>query len=110
MNNRILFALITLASIVTLSTNQASAQESSAVSRKIVAKVAPQYPSLARSMHLQGSVRTEVLVAPDGKVRSVEVKGGHPVLAQAVQEAVRRWTWEPAPRETRENVEFKFTP
>jgi hypothetical protein len=43
-------------------------------------------------------------------VKSVDVRGGHPVLAQAAQNAVRQWKWEPAPHETSELMEIKFTP
>jgi len=34
-------------------------------------------------MALQGIVKVEVLVEPDGRVAAVDIKGGHPVLAQA---------------------------
>lgn len=78
--------------------------------RKIVTKVSPQYPALAREMRISGNVRVEALVAPNGKVRLVEIKGGHPVLAQAAADAVNRWKWEPAKNETREPVELKFLP
>jgi TonB family protein len=78
--------------------------------RKILIRITPQYPSLAHSMHIQGSVKTDVLVAPDGTVISVEVKGGHPLLAQSAQNALRGWKWEPAPHQTHEIVELRFTP
>jgi TonB family protein len=95
--------------IMTFTPRQAAAQEADGV-RKVVNKVVPQYPSLARSMNLQGVVRVDVLVAPDGKVKYVEVKGGHPVLADAAQNAVRQWKWAPAPRESHESVELRFNP
>jgi TonB family protein len=59
-------------------------------------------------MGLAGIVKIEVLVAPDGAVESAEVKGGHPVLAQAAVNAVRKWKWEPAAHETRQLLEVKF--
>jgi TonB family protein len=61
-------------------------------------------------MALEGVVKVDTLVAPDGSVKSVEVKGGHPVLTQAALNAVRRWRWEPAAHESHEVVEIKFTP
>jgi TonB family protein len=76
--------------------------------RKIINHVDPQYPSLARSMNLQGKVRADVLVEPNGSVKSVEIKGGHPLLVQSAQSALREWKWEPAPHETHEIVEVKF--
>jgi TonB family protein len=77
--------------------------------RKIVTRVPPQYPNLARSMKIQGSVKADVLVAPGGTVKTVEIKGGHPLLVQAAQNALREWKWEPASHETHETVELKFT-
>jgi TonB family protein len=61
-------------------------------------------------MALAGIVRVEAVVSPDGSVKAVAVKGGHPVLAQAAVNAVRKWKWEPASQESREAVEVKFSP
>jgi TonB family protein len=110
MKNKISIVLFFLALILMFSVNPATAQESFEGSRKVVTKVVPQYPNLARPMHIQGSVRADVLVAPNGKVKSVEVKGGHPLLGQAAQDAVRQWTWEPAAHETHESIELRFNP
>lgn len=78
--------------------------------RKLLDHAAPAYPVLARSMALEGIVKVEALVGPDGTVKGVDVKGGHPVLAQAAMNAVRRWKWEAAAHESREVVELKFSP
>jgi TonB family protein len=86
------------------------AQEATDSLRKVVTRVPPQYPSLARNMQIKGSVKVEAVVSPNGTVKSVEVRGGHPVLAQSALNAVRQWKWEPAPRETHEVIEIKFTP
>ena len=110
MKNKISVVLLFLALILMLSADHAPAQESFEGSRKVVTRVVPQYPNLARPLHLQGSVRADVLVAPNGKVKSIEVKGGHPLLGQAAQEAVRQWMWEPAAHETHESVELRFNP
>ena len=90
--------------------SHASGQQPSETMRKIVTRVPPQYPSLARSMNVQGTVKADVLVAPNGTVKSVEVKGGHPLFVQAAQNALREWRWEPAAHETDEIVELRFTP
>jgi TonB family protein len=97
-----------LSSILILSTGSLSQQPS--VVRKLIARTAPLYPELARSMALQGTVKVDALVAADGSVKSVEIKGGHPVLAQAALNTVRRWKWEPALHESHEMVEVKFSP
>ena len=110
MKNRIAVVLLVVAPLLMLCPNHASAQQPPDGVRKVANKVMPQFPALARNMHIQGNVRAEVVVAPSGKVKSVDVKGGHPLLGQAAQEAILQWTWEPAARETRETVELRFNP
>jgi TonB family protein len=110
MRNRTGLDLVLLASMLMFSPPRARSQDPSEGLRKVKNQVTPQYPSLARSMSLRGNVRVEVLVAPNGAVKSLEVKGGHPLLVDAAQNAVRQWKWEPAAHETHESVELKFTP
>jgi outer membrane biosynthesis protein TonB len=43
-------------------------------------------------------------------VKSSKVVGGHPVLAPAALDAVRKWRFEPASTESEGVVEFKFDP
>jgi len=103
-------ALILIVSCTTLvGVTLGSAQDTES-GRKVVSKVTPQYPSLAREMHISGNVRLDAVVAPDGKVKSLDVKGGHPILVQAATDAVFKWKWEPAKSETRQPVELKFQP
>lgn len=109
MKNRIAVVLLVVAALM-FSASYAPAQETSEGARKVVTKVVPQFPTLARSLHIQGNVRADVLVAANGKVKSVEVKGGHPLLGQAAQDALSLWTWEPASHETHESVELRFNP
>ena len=97
-----------LAAILLLVPIHSPAQD--AAKRKLVSQSAPPYPALARSMALQGVVKVDALVAPDGSVKGVEVKGGHPVLVQAALNTVRHWRWEPASHESHEVVEVKFSP
>jgi TonB family protein len=104
-------ALVALALVPIPTTFSANvlAQDHAESGRKVVQRVAPQYPALARSMNIQGVVKADVLVAPNGSAKSVEIKGGHPLFVQSAQNALREWKWEPAPRETHEIVELKFT-
>ena len=85
-------------------------QDHSDSTRKVVSKSAPAYPSLARRMGISGTVRIEAVVAPNGSVKSTSVIGGHPVLAQSAQDAVRRCKWEPTSHETKEIVILNFRP
>lgn len=79
-------------------------------SRKAKTKVTPQYPELARRMRISGVVKVQVVVAPNGTVKDAKVVGGHPVLATAVLDAVRKWRFDVRPEETTENLEFHFDP
>ena len=76
--------------------------------RRAKSKVEPVYPALARKMNLSGTVKVEVVVAANGSVKDAKVVGGHPVLANAALEAVRKWRFEPASIETSGIVDFKF--
>jgi TonB family protein len=87
-----------------------SGQEASPGARKVVTRVTPQYPGMARSMNIRGSVKLEAVVTPNGAVKSVEIKGGHPLLVQAAESAIREWKFEPAAHETHETIEIKFNP
>lgn len=78
--------------------------------RKIKTRVNPAYPELAKRMNATGTVRLEVQVAPSGDVKGVKVIGGHPLLVNAAEDAVKKWKYEPASEMTTTIVEFKFSP
>jgi TonB family protein len=103
----ILFSLFV---VLSLAAGSFAQQEQAESSRKIVNRVSPQYPEIARTMNLRGSVKAEAVVEPNGAVKSVDVKGGHPVLVRAAQSAIYKWRWAPATRETREAIEVHFDP
>jgi TonB family protein len=77
--------------------------------RKVKSKVAPSYPELAKRMNVTGKVKIEVIIAPDGRVKSTRAVGGHPLLVQSCQDAVKEWKFLPAPEESTQVVEFDFT-
>lgn len=110
MKNSAALVFLALLQVLLFVPSHASAQETTDASRRIVNKVVPQYPTVARSMRLEGNVRADVLVGSNGKVKSVDVKGGHPVLVQSAEDALRQWKWEPASHDTHEFVELRFTP
>jgi len=103
--------LLLFALLVNVQPKAAFAQdEQSANVRRVIIRVAPTYPAVARTMKLSGTVRLEVLVQASGSVKSVQVKGGSPVLAQSAQNAVRVWKWEKADHDSTEQVECYFSP
>jgi TonB family protein len=104
-------SLASVAAVLLLGT-AAFAQQSSTDEnkRKVKSKVAPAYPELARRMNVTGKVKIEVVIAPDGHVRTTRVIGGHPLLVAACQDAVKEWKFYPAAEETTQVIEFDFSP
>ncbi len=90
--------------------HKAAAQENSAETgkRKVRTRVTPEYPPLAKQMNMTGKVKLEATVAADGHVVSTRVVGGSPVLVNSAIEALKKWRFEPAAKETTEIVEFEF--
>jgi TonB family protein len=80
------------------------------IARRAKSKVQAVYPDLARKMNITGTVKVEVVVLPNGKVKEAKVVGGHPVLANAALDAVKKWRFEPATLESTSIVDFKFEP
>jgi outer membrane biosynthesis protein TonB len=61
-------------------------------------------------MNVTGKVKLEVVIAPDGHVKSTRVIGGHPLLVQPCQDAVKEWKFFPGSQESVQVVEFDFSP
>ena len=77
--------------------------------RKVKTKVAPAYPELAKRMNVAGKVKIEVIITPEGRVKSTRALGGHPLLVQACIDAVKEWKFSAAPEESTQVVEFEFS-
>lgn len=100
--------LLLVAWVALLPDLAAQQQEQEEVARRVKTHVKPNYPELARRMNITGAVKIEVMIAPDGKVKSTRVIGGHPLLVDAALNAVKQWRFEPAAKETMQVVQFKF--
>ena len=101
--------LILILGCATGSSPIAWGQESEIV-RKLKSKVAPTYPELARRMSITGVVKVQITVDKSGTVKNSKLVGGHPILANAALDAVRKWRYEAAAEETTGVVEFHFDP
>jgi TonB family protein len=104
--------LAVILSAVTLGPTRGGAQtaQSEEIVRRAKTKVQPLYPELARKMNIAGTVKIEVVVAPNGTVKDARVVGGHPVLANAALDAAKKWRFEPAAGESSGVIDFKFEP
>jgi protein TonB len=62
---------------------------------RIVNRVQPVYPPLARQTRISGTVRLHAIISKDGTIQQLEVISGHPLLQQAALDAVRQWRYQP---------------
>lgn len=68
---------------------------SSLQASKLIYKVSPVYPDLARATRTAGTVELEAIIDEEGNVSNLAVVGGHPLLVEAAKEAVRQWKYSP---------------
>jgi len=101
-----LAALLGTLVAVPAAAQQASQTQSS--TRKLKLSTPPEYPELARKMNIQGVARVLLTVTADGRVVGVKELGGNPVLVSALVQAVRKWKYEAADRESEIEVRFEF--
>lgn len=112
MSHRGKAALLALTLALTVGLVRVGAQQaqSEEMIRRAKSKVQPSYPDLARRMNITGTVKIQVVVAPNGTVKDAHVVGGHPVLATAALDAAKKWRFEPASSESSGVIDFKFEP
>ena len=87
---------------------------SAALESRLIRRIEPHYPDVARRNGLSGSVTLRVLIATDGSVRQVRVLEGPSVLGSAAREAVSQWRYRPylvdgRPTEVETEMIIKFT-
>jgi periplasmic protein TonB len=61
----------------------------------LIRRVTPEYPSIAKTIRLSGSVLLRAVIGTDGEVHEAEVLSGNPILAAAALAAVRQWRYRP---------------
>ena len=62
---------------------------------KLINRVQPVYPPLAKQARIQGNVVLHAIIAKDGTIQELQVLSGHPLLVQAALDAVRQWRYQP---------------
>jgi len=78
--------------------------------RKIVKRVEAKYPDLLKKKGIGGTVRLKAIVKADGNVKSVEVVGGNPILAESAKTAVMQWKFAAGAAESNVDVSVNFDP
>lgn len=80
----------------------------------LITRIEPKYPDIARRARIQGTVVIGALIGKDGRMVSLNVVSGHPMLVTAALDAVRQWRYRPyvlngVPVEVDTRVEITFT-
>lgn len=61
----------------------------------LIERMQPEYPAMAKRIHLSGVVQLRAVIGTDGRVLHLTVVSGNPILAQAAFAAVQQWRYEP---------------
>ncbi len=78
----------------------------------VVRKVEPKYPEMVRRMKLSGTVELAAVIGETGKVESVKVVKGNPLLTGSARMALKQWKFTPIERDgrpVRASCDFAFT-
>jgi len=62
---------------------------------RLVHRVEPSYPPLAKQIRREGRVELHAIIASDGRIKSLEVVSGEPLFIQSALSAVQEWRYQP---------------
>jgi protein TonB len=62
---------------------------------RLIDRVEPEYPRIAKSARIQGAVELSAWITKEGTIERLTVVRGHPLLAKAAVDAVKRWHYKP---------------
>ena len=62
---------------------------------QLISRIDPPYPAIAKLAKIDGTVRLRAIISRDGRIESLEVVSGHPLLVKAALDAVRQWRYRP---------------
>lgn len=87
---------------------------STLVAALLIYKVTPQYPAIARTARIGGTVALQATISKNGTVENLRVTGGPVMLQQAAIDAVKMWRYRPyllnnLPVEVETTVNVVFT-
>jgi len=73
--------------------------DAKAIQQHIDHKAFPVYPPIAKAAHVQGTVVFDLRIGAAGKIESMEVVSGPPMLRQAAIDCLKQWTFRPFEKE-----------
>jgi protein TonB len=68
---------------------------SSMLEGNLIHRIQPQYPAIAKQLHIQGAVVLNAIIGRDGRIEQTQVIRGQALLNKAALDAVRQWQYRP---------------
>jgi TonB family protein len=93
MLNKLAFLFVTTSLL--LAADSPKRIEQQVADQNLIHKVEPTVPPLAKTLGIGGTVSLDITISPEGKVATVKVLSGHPMLAPAFVDAVKKWEYKP---------------
>jgi len=62
---------------------------------KLVSRIEPTYPVLAKQIGRSGKVELHAIIGEDGMIQSLEAVGGDPMFFSSAMQAVKQWRYTP---------------
>jgi len=110
--------MTTAVALAFLTSLPASAQDTVHVTQAEAVKAAkervePEYPAMAKQLHLEGAVQLEAHIGENGAVEEVKPLTGNAVLMNAAVAAIKKWKFTPfmadgKPVKAVADLSFKF--
>jgi protein TonB len=61
----------------------------------LINKVEPQYPPIAKTAHVSGTIILHAIIGKDGAIRELQFVSGPPLLMKSAMDAVKEWRYKP---------------
>ena len=61
----------------------------------LLRRVEPIYPTMAKTVGVQGQVLIKAIISTEGKIEQAKVVSGSPLLSSAALDAIRQWLYRP---------------
>jgi periplasmic protein TonB len=79
----------------TAPTKSRTLRQSVIMEGNLIYQLEPQYPAIAKQLHIEGTVIVRAIISRDGVITRAEAESGQTLLARAALAAVRQWRYRP---------------
>jgi TonB family protein len=107
--SKLLLALVMAGACLSV-VRPACSQVKSDLERKVLTRFEPEYPETLKRLYIGGVVRVQVVVSAGGRVESMQLLGGNPILGQSALKAIKQWKFVPGDGKSTLVVPLTFDP